>query len=108
MSAASEAMYDLVAATLCSGPAHRGIVKSAACASGELSTLTRATIMAPAVLALATVASRSGLAPDCEIANITVPRRSALAAYTELTDGAAEDVRMPSRVSMRYLANVAA
>jgi hypothetical protein len=30
------------------------------------------------------------------------------AAYTELTDGAAEEVRAPARVSIRYLANVAA
>src|ERR1700761_2107269 len=101
-------MYDLVAATLCSGPAHSGMVQSAAWASGEFSTLTNATIIAPAAFALATVANRSGLAPDWDIAINTVPRRSDLAAYTELTEGAAEEVSSPIRVSIRYFAKVAA
>ena len=50
--AESEAMYDLVAATLCSMPAHSGTVKSAACAKGEDSALTSATTSAPAFLAV--------------------------------------------------------
>src|SRR5882762_4510125 len=108
MIAASEAMYDFVAATLCSVPAHKGMVKSAARANGEVSTFTSAMIIAPAAFALATAASRSGLAPDWEIASNTVPRKSAFAAYTELTDGAAEEVSTPRRVSIMYLAKVAA
>ncbi|MNT44591.1 hypothetical protein D3C72_1811250 [compost metagenome] len=37
----------LVAATLCSLPARRGMAHSAACASGESMSLTRATVVAP-------------------------------------------------------------
>ncbi len=94
-------MKDLVAATLRSGPAPKGMMSSASCARGEDSAFTSATTCAPASRALRTEASRSGLAPDWEIASITAPERSGVAAYTELTEGAAEEVRMPSRVSIR-------
>jgi len=43
----------------------------------------------------------SGLAPDCETASMSVPDRSGAASYTELTDGAAEEVSSPRRVSIR-------
>src|ERR1700735_5164542 len=108
MIAVKEAMYDFVAATLRSMPAQSGIVKSAAWARGDDSALTSATTRAPPFFAARTVASRSGLAPDCEIARNIVPARFGAASYTEVTEGAAEEVRMLSRVSMRYFANVAA
>ena len=59
-------------------------------------------------VAARTVASRSGLAPDWEMARNTVPARFGTASYTEVTEGAADEVRMLSRVSIRYFANVAA
>ena len=58
--------------------------------------------------AAAAAASRSGLAPDCEIAMNRTPSRSAFVAYTELIDGAADEASRPVRVSIRYFANVAA
>jgi len=94
-------MYDLVAATLRSGPACSGSSSSASCASGDASAFTSATIYAPAARARLTTARMSGLAPDCEMVSISVPARSGAASYTELTDGAAEEVRSPRRVSMR-------
>jgi hypothetical protein len=74
--AASEATYDLVAATLCSSPTHSGTTQSAAAASGEFSSFTSATTRAPASFAARAVASRSGLRPDCEIARKRHPARS--------------------------------
>ena len=98
----------MLAATLRSMPAHNGTVKSAAWANGEDSAFTSATTRAPAFFAARTVASRSGLAPDCEMARNTVPARFGTASYTDVTEGAAEEVRTLSRVSIRYFANVAA
>ena len=40
-------------------------------------------------------------APDCETASMSVPDRSGAASYTELSDGAAEEVSSPRRVSIR-------
>jgi hypothetical protein len=70
-------MYDLVAATLDSVPAPSGIERLAMRASGDPSTLTSASTNAPAAFAAAAAASRSGLAPDCEIAMKRTERRSA-------------------------------
>ena len=44
------------------------LARSASLASGEVSSLTRATVRAPPCLAASTAASRSGLLPDYEIA----------------------------------------
>ena len=49
----------------------------------------------PASFAAPAAASRSGLAPDCEIAMNRTPSRSAFDAYTELIDGAAEEASTP-------------
>jgi len=68
-SAAAVAMNVFVAATLSSGPAQIGKTKSHASASGESVTLTTATVMAPASLALFVKATRSSLRPDCEMAS---------------------------------------
>ncbi len=101
-------MYDLVAATLLSTPAKRGIRRSAISASGESSELHSATTQAPQDFALAAAASRSGLRPDWEIARNKTPRRSGFASYSELSDGAAEEVSTFVWLSMRYFAKVAA
>ena len=66
-------MNDFVAATLSSGPAQSGTTSSARPASGERSSLTRASTCAPARRAASTEASRSGLLPDCEIARHSAP-----------------------------------
>ncbi len=52
--------------------------------------------------------SRSGLRPDCEMARYNASVMCGRAAYTELTDGAAETVMSPSCVSNTYFAYVAA
>ena len=66
-------MKDFVAATLRSGPAARPKTSSAISDSGELTSFTSASTNAPASFRLATVASRSGLRPDCEIAMQSAP-----------------------------------
>src|SRR5262245_35077866 len=101
-------MYDLVAATLISTPARSGTRRSAIAASGDSGELHSAITSAPPRFAASVEASRSGLLPDCEIAMNTTPRRSGCASYSELNEGAAEEVRTFARDSIRYLANVAA
>ncbi len=64
----SEAMYDLVAATLDSRPACSDTATSTSCMSGASGVLQSATVSAPLAFALSVAASRSGLLPDCEIA----------------------------------------
>ena len=66
-------MKDFVAATLHSGPAARPKTSSAIADSGELTSFTSASTQAPASLRLSTVASRSGLRPDWEIAMHSAP-----------------------------------
>ena len=66
-------MHDFVAATARSGPACNGSTVSAAAANGDVASLTSATTCAPAFRYAATVASRSGLRPDCEIAMHSAP-----------------------------------
>ena len=56
----SEAMYDLVAATLVSGPACSGTATSTSSMSGESAVLHSATVSAPLSFALRVAASRSG------------------------------------------------
>ena len=63
----SAATKDFVAATLSSGPAARGNVTSQIAASGLVTSLTRATVMAPAERAMRLNSVRSSLCPDCEI-----------------------------------------
>ena len=101
--AASAVMYDLVAATLVSSPAHNGSVSSAISASGEPSAFTSATTKAPASRAARVVTRRSGLRPDCEIARKRQSARS-WRRVTDDTDGAADAVSTPRRVSKRYFA----
>ena len=60
-------MYDLVAATLISGPARSGTSVSDSAARGESSTLTIATVRAPLSFAARIAARMSGLLPDCEM-----------------------------------------
>jgi hypothetical protein len=64
---ASEAMNDLVAAMLSSGPAAIGKMTSQMPANGLLTSLTMATVVAPADLAMALNSVRSSLRPDCEM-----------------------------------------
>jgi hypothetical protein len=64
---ASEAMNDFVAATLISGPAASGRVTSQTAANGLPTSLTIATVVAPADLAMALNSVRSSLRPDCEM-----------------------------------------
>ena len=93
-----------MAATLISTPARSSIAQSAAAISGASGLLHRAIIVAPASLAAATEASKSGLRPDCDSARNKQPRRSCETPYTELTEGAADAVSTPARVSIKYLA----
>ena len=62
-------MNVFVAATLSSGPAQIGRTNSHACASGESGALVMATVSAPDCFALAVIAMRSSLRPDCEMAS---------------------------------------
>ena len=73
-------------------------------ASGESSTLHSATTMAPPRFAASTVASRSGLAPDCEIARHTTVAQIRLA-RRRASSRTARPTRSstPSAVSIRYL-----
>ena len=91
--ALSEPMYDLVAATLRSVPAPMSMAYCAILMSGESGVLQIATTNAPPARAFSTDASRSGLLPDCEIARHTEFSRFMPVSYTELIEGAAEDVR---------------
>ena len=98
----------MVAATLSSGPALRGTTASARRATGEVSSLTRAITKAPAALAPSMAPIRSGLLPDWDMARHATPAMSGVALKRELIEGAAEEVRMLRRVSIRYWAKVAA
>ena len=64
--AAMEAMQDLVAATLISGPAQSGRLTSHRPGSGDVSSLTMPTTSAPPRRAVSVRRSRSGLRPDWE------------------------------------------
>ena len=75
----SEAIYDLVAATLVSGPACSGTATSTMRMSGDSGELHNATVIAPLSRALRVAVSRSGLMPDCEMAMNNTPSRSACA-----------------------------
>src|SRR6185436_4817670 len=97
----SVAMYDLVAATLVSAPACSGTATSASCISGESGVLHNATVKAPLVRASSVAASRSGLCPDWEIVTNRTPRMSVFASYSELSEGAAEEVSEVVCASMR-------
>ncbi len=69
----SAAIIDLVAATERSAPAHKGKSASASRASGDASSLTKATDRARCALAVRCMARMSGLRPDCEMAIATAP-----------------------------------
>ena len=75
----SEQMKLLVAATLRSGPACCGSTWAAAAAKGEPGALTIATLQPPAAVAARSVATMSGLAPDCEMASTRARLRSSSA-----------------------------
>ena len=96
-------MHDLVAATDFSGPADSASSVSAISASGDVSSFTSATTSAPALACASTVASRSGLRPDCEIAMHNARRVDTGASNSDTTDGAADATGTPTIVSIRYL-----
>jgi hypothetical protein len=66
----------LVAATACSGPASIGSTSSDAAAAGDVSSLTIASVSAPAVRATCVAVTRSGLRPDCDTTTNSASRMS--------------------------------
>ena len=73
-------------------------------ASGEATSLTRATVSAPSRRAVSASSTRSGLRPDCEIARKSAPAIRGRALKIEPIDGPTEETTSPMRISRRYLA----
>ena len=76
----------LVAATLFSAPACKGMTHSAAAASGELASLTSVTVVAWPRRNTSIGSIRSGLRPDCDMATASVPRVTSGAWYKVTSD----------------------
>jgi len=91
----------LVAATLCSLPARRGMANSAACASGDSISLTNATVVAPPSRKYLIGSTTSGLWPDCEMEMASVSRVISGDLFSVTSDIGSDATTRPRRAIIR-------